>query len=62
MLVGPAAELAAVVGEHRLYPCLVRLEGRNDVPIHQLDGGDGQLGRVEPRPSVAAVQSLAVCK
>ena len=55
MPVGPAAELAAVVGQHGLDPGLVLLEGRDDIVVHQVHGGDRQLVGIESRPSVAAV-------
>ena len=55
MLVGPPAELAAVVGQHAVDRGAVGLEGRDDVVVHQVDGGDRQLARLEPRPGVAAV-------
>ena len=31
------------------------LEGRDDVGVHQVDGGDRQLAWVEPGPGIAAV-------
>jgi hypothetical protein len=34
---------------------VVRLEGRDDVAVHQVHGGDRQLGGIEPGPGVAAV-------
>ena len=43
MLIGPAAELAAVVGEHGVDLGVVLLEGRNDIAVHQVHGGDRQL-------------------
>lgn len=55
VLVGSATELAAVVGQHGLDPCVVGFEGGDDVAVHQMDGSDRQLGGVEPRPGVAAV-------
>ena len=55
MLIRPAAELAAVVGERGLDLGRVRLEGWDDVGVHQVDGGDRQLVGVEPGLSMATV-------
>lgn len=55
MLIFPAAELAAVVGEHRVDGHSFGLEGGQDVVVHQLDGGERQLVGVEPGPRVTAV-------
>lgn len=49
MLVGPAAELAAIVGEHDLDPLAVFLEGWQHVVVEGVDGSDGQLGGIESR-------------
>lgn len=37
MLIGPSAELAAIVGQYGIGRVL--LEGRDDVVVHQMDGG-----------------------
>ncbi len=49
-----AAELAAVVAQHRLDRGTVLLQARQHVVVEQLHGGDGQLVRIQPGPSIAA--------
>lgn len=53
MFVGPAAELSSVVRQYRGDPGIVRLEGRDDVVVHDVHGGHRQLGGIEPPPGVA---------
>jgi len=53
MAVGPAAELAAVVREHGGDPGAQGLEGRDHVVVHDVHGGDRQLGGVQPPPGIA---------
>lgn len=52
--VGPSAELPSVVGENDLDLRAMALEGRQHIVIEGVDGGDGQLGGVEPRPPIRA--------
>ena len=44
MPVAPAAEFAAVVGEHGLGLGGVRLEDRDSIAVHQVDGSNGHAG------------------
>src|SRR5580765_7497102 len=53
MLVGPATELAAIVGEHDLDLCIMVLEGWDDIVVQGVNGGDRQLRGIEPGPGVA---------
>jgi hypothetical protein len=53
MQVGPAAEFPSIVAEHRLDPGVMGLEGRDDVVVEDMNGGDRQLGRIEPGPGMA---------
>jgi hypothetical protein len=53
MLVGPATELAAIVRENDLDLCFMRLECWQHIMVENVHGGDRQLGRIEPRPSIA---------
>ena len=55
VLVWPAAELPAIVGQHHLDLGFVRLECRQHVIVHHMHCGDGQLAGVEPRPGVAGM-------
>ena len=55
MLVVSPAELPSIVRQHRLHLGLMGLEGRQDVVVQQLYGGDRQLVGIEPGPGVAAV-------
>jgi len=55
MLIGPAAELAAIVRQHGVDLGVALLEGGDDIIVHQVDGGNRQLARVEPGPGVARV-------
>lgn len=43
VLVGSSAELATVVGEHRIDLGALRLEGGEHVVVHEVHGGDRQL-------------------
>ena len=47
MTVGAAAELASVVAQDGGDPCLVGVEGGEDVVVHDVDGGDRELVGVE---------------
>ena len=51
MLIGLAAELAAVVREHGVDPDAVLVEERQHVVVHHLNRRERQLARVE-RPQV----------
>ena len=53
MLVWPAAEFPSTVRQHRLDPGIMDLEGRDDVVVEDMNGGDRQLGRIEPGPGMA---------
>jgi hypothetical protein len=53
--IGPAAELAPVVGEDRTHLHAVLLEEGQRLVVQDMHRGHRQLARVEPGPDVAAV-------
>ena len=55
MMVGTPAELPAVVREHDVDAPESGLECGQHVVVHQVNGGDRHLVRIQPRPSVARV-------
>jgi len=48
VLVGSAAELSPIVGEHCLVRHTMRLESGQGIIVHQIRCGDLPLGRLEP--------------
>ena len=54
VVIGPAAELAAMVREDGLDARLIRLEVRQHIGVEHMHSGQRQLARVEPAPAVAA--------
>ena len=55
MLVGPAAELPPIAGEHRLDLHHMRLETGPDPIVNQVHRSHGQLGWIEPGSGIAGV-------
>lgn len=53
MLVWPFAEFPSIVRQHHLDPGIMGLEGRDNVVVEDMNGGDRQLGRIEPGPGMA---------
>ena len=55
MTVGVAAERAFVVAQYGGDPCLMRVEGGEDLVVHDVHGGDRELVGVEAVPGIAGV-------
>ena len=55
MPVRASAELAAIVGQYGFNLSVRRFEGWDDVIVHEVDGGDRQLARMQAGPGIPRV-------
>ena len=58
MQVGPAAELAAIIGEHHFDLAAMGFEGGQDIVVEGVHGSDGQFGRIELGPGMAGTVTI----